>query len=75
MEERGHVGTGNPMYFRVREVIANAVDHVHALDDVPDGTESDNEKFGHACWVFCRENKKNTGSTIVKIRIFVWCKK
>lgn len=40
------------MYFCIREVIADTVDNIHALNDIPNGTKPDNEKFGHVVKYF-----------------------
>ena len=48
MKKRGHVFSRNPMNLRIREMIFNATDDIHALNDVSDGAESNDKKFGHA---------------------------
>ena len=46
-EEGGHVPAGDPVDLGVGEVVEDGGDDAHALEDVADGAEADDEKLGH----------------------------
>ena len=47
VKERTHVFSGDPVNFSIGKMVLDAVYDIHALDDVSDGAEPDNEKFSH----------------------------